>query len=86
MDIDPKKQETDRVIMEKSMFEAFDAIRMAANRVIQSDLTYEERLQLWEGIHGVAGRMHDLMLAYMDKYGLVPETDEETAEETATDE
>lgn len=70
-----KKQEADRVRMERALIGA----SMDAKRALEATMrvtTYDERARAWERLAKVATSAHGKLTWYMEHYGLVGEVEE----------
>lgn len=69
-----KKQEADRVRMERALIGS----SMDAKRALEATMhvtTYDERARAWERLAKVANAAHQTLTGYMEDYGLVGEVD-----------
>ena len=70
-----KKQEADRVRMERALIGA----SMDAKRALEATMrvtTYDERARAWERLAKVANAAHQTLTGYMEDYGLAGEVTE----------
>lgn len=70
-----KKQEADRVRMERALIGS----SIDAKRALEATMhvtTYDERARAWERLAKVANAAHGKLTWYMEHYGLVGEVEE----------